>query len=436
MARIEPLNLYIQGLKVFRPDKYVKITLSGITVLIGDRESGKSTVLEALKFLGRSVLKRNLDECIDELRCCLKSECYELLSSDEEVVIPELFNKINQESDSIVIALEDVYRETIWGIEIKHDRASPKECPFIIREFKQNDDYTEKILRKLNINYNANINRSAVPIIHVVSALRMSHIGREKKHVNEEGKGLSLKSIVDNGIGIHGEHLRDILKYSYHADLLPRDRYLLEIWKQYVSLAKEFILLSGSERAVTKAMPCYMDRLCVTEESTFGEETTILFDLLSIGSRNLLTMLLELAIAKYIIENGEFISRISGYISINTSKLIVCFEEPEIALHPSTLTILMEMLVKLVAECQNKLYIVITTHSPRILLPLLKQVKKGISEGMLTEGVLKVYILRREDKGTEVYSIDIEKRGIPEISTSRALLYYSLHDLKLLEGVI
>lgn len=420
---VEPIDLYIQGLKIFRSDVVGRITLKGITILIGGRGSGKSTVLEALRFLGKTawlVSKHQelSNRCVDD-GCCLKYECYELLTQPEpsNTPIPEFFNKF-QAANSVVVALSDSIRNIVWGVEILRDETAGKKCPYKIHEFENDDKHTKEIFSKLETSLDrAKINAESVPLVHVASSLRTRYMKPRESTAERSG----LEDVLVNGIGTHGEYLYDLIEYADYIIPPIGFEHIPVIWRHYKDLAEKLIskVPDLPERAVTKIGRCYDGRLCVTEETTSGERYNILFDMLSFGSRNLLVILVELAVAKYVLENTD-------------KKVIIGFEEPEIALHSSTLTALTELMTELVIENQNRLYIVITTHSPKILLPLLTILKE---QGRNKTDVLGVYHLLRVGMiGSEIHEVNIGE--IPVRLTPLAKPYLSLHELRMLEKLI
>jgi len=86
---------------------------------------------------------------------------------------------------------------------------------------------------------------------------------------------------------------------------------------------------------------------------------------------------------------------------------VIMIEEPEISLHPQSQVILQELFAEGVAQ---KKQIIITTHSPLMLLAL----SKVIGSGNISRDDVAVYEIKKHEYGSSAHALKIDKRGYIE----------------------
>ncbi len=398
-------TLYIKNYRaLYTPEDPIQIDIGDITLIVGPRGTGKSSILEALWLLPL------LTESEDELLDFDENGAYMLNIENVQTEKPylanrkfftgeskiRLYNLVNQQSlltnnkeTNTIILLTKQKNNTVsyYGSHIWYK--IPEIPPEKVKITKANNE-TLKMLN-LEPEYYQETNNIGVQI----HALTVNRIQPRKLLQTTVSYSDILATITEVGIGSRAENMGKILSASNNPSH-PYYEVFRDIINQFI---KFYNYVNEKERR-----PSIRDLMISYDTFTvlYEDGTRIPYENLSMGTRNLLTILMELAVTHTLKEKD-----------IIKNDVIVEIEEPELALHASTLTALMEQIK------QETKYIkfVFTSHSPRIILHI----------STFNDIKTKSYILSRDEE-SYIYEIG-EEMAEKEVAALYPLLKEDLESL-------
>ncbi|MEB3825692.1 MAG: AAA family ATPase [Desulfurococcales archaeon] len=400
-------TLYLKNYKaLYTPGDPLKIDIGDITLIIGPRSSGKSSILEALWLL--PVLGSDLLQSEDTIMLNLAEKNRALFTGSKKI---RLFNLVNQQSliknnevDTLILLVEN-NKLQYYGVNIYYKFSilnSHAEINKINNEKLDKLELESEHYKQFNIDDTEN---SAVKI-HALSVHRifprswdiMTTADDIKTENNDTILYTSLvKKLVSAGIGLYAENIGMIIRSNEDAAQPFYDlfNHIVDKFIELFNKVNEKENLPKIEKIVPRGK---------TFSIIYDDNTRIPFENLSMGTKNLLSILMEIAVVHVLKE--DFKEHVKG-------DFIVEIEEPELALHASTLT----ALTNIMEEETKYMRFLLTSHSPRLLL--ITSAYKDIDS--------RSYMLLKEE---ESYLIEIgEELGENE----RAALYPMLsNDINIL----
>ena len=349
-------TLYIKNYRaLYTPEDPIQIDLGDITLIVGPRGTGKSSILEALWLLPL------LTESEDELLDFDENGAYMLNIENVQTEKPylanrkfftgeskiRLYNLVNQQSlltnnkvtnTIILLTKQEDNTFSYYGSHIWYK--IPEIPPEKVKVAKVN----KETLKMLNLEpeYYQETDDIGVQI----HALTVNRIQPRKLQQSAVSFSDILATITEVGIGSRAENMEKILSASND----PSHPYY-DVFRDIINNFIDFYNnVNEKERR-----PSIRDLIISYDTFTvlYEDGTRIPYENLSMGTRNLLTILMELAVAHTLKEKD-----------IIKNDVIVEIEEPELALHASTLTALMEQ----IKQETKYMKFIFTSHSPRIIL--------------------------------------------------------------------
>ena len=179
----------------------------------------------------------------------------------------------------------------------------------ILKDVKYDESEIEYILRE------GTLDKDVMPYTLILSALR-SKVSSMSTH-------LEFNDIKDGKLDIHGSYIADLLT-ALITRVLDTEK---DIWEEILKAFEEYygtfkvsyVTFSGLRYDSKRNTPVFM-------ESVFDRNAPIPYAMLSTGTRNIVSMVMTLAIAKVLLSRGY------------AERLIIGIEEPEITLSYTSVT--------------------------------------------------------------------------------------------------
>ncbi|BEP17280.1 hypothetical protein PYJP_06320 [Pyrofollis japonicus] len=336
---------------------YVMPSLGDLTIFLGYRGVGKSSMLEALRLLSLAARHYeeydNLNVTFSDKKGCRINESKlkgRFIINDKEQLMHHIINKFSKERKFEIILYSGLKYFGIYGsyngYTCNLDLVSTKHA----REIIGSEEEPE-------------IDSSIVPFVHLISIKRIFPATTEKERVETT---IEYEAVRRDGVGAEGENVTNILSWSnVFSD--PNTQFWHDIIEDFKKYLSEVARTGEGKEILDIKIDIKEQQLVVNEkaesEGSTKEEAYIPFNYLSMGTRNLISMLLEASIAEKLAENGE--------------EVVVAIEEPEIALHPSSLQGLIRILAEIPNRNKNRIRFILTTHSLRLISAIVGLMKES-----------------------------------------------------------
>ncbi len=429
------LNIMLKlAINNFRPihideEKILTFTLLDLNIFMGPRGVGKSSIIEALRLLSlyKRVIKpysesfkeeekhKKIYDAIKEVfPVRYRLNLYKLLSG-VNIPLGDLVNILAKKNYATILLATD---ESLSGILIHQHTDRILDIDFyepnggVITTGQYYDTKYIELMKKAiedikSMGFILNLDDNIVPLVYSLSTnrLKVSHTRKNsdreldpyKQYFGIENKDLQeLLYLLIEGIGIEGDALKILIKNARnYASPLHNILYkqftenldnILNRFNEYIDKYKL------SSRKILSITYDHVKNKVYVEEEIRDKKWFMPYEALSSGTRNLIAILTLIAWAKTLLDKNikknleETISHSCDvWIGIEktlkklitTRDIIVCIEEPEVALHTSTFSILLKLIQEEVGEINkgneyNKLRLIMTTHSIKPVAILLK----------------------------------------------------------------
>jgi AAA15 family ATPase/GTPase len=396
-------TLYIKDFKAIHVDEeeedeytrkgYMKLELRDITVLLGYRGVGKSSTLEALRLLYLASRKygetESLATTINGVICGLDEGDLGRFSTSGRGrtkwhPVPDLVNKYSKDNNFTIILVAE---EETFGIRGYYN-VDKGECDVKFLENPKNNEIKD-ISRKQK--------RDIVPIVHLLSLQRIA----PPQGAAELGAGggfggvrlAELAYVERDGIGVDGEYMIPILAWRT-VFLDPTQKFWHDIIETF-RMNLQRVVSAEKGKVVNdvgydlKRGELVAEEKIMYEEKKGGETIYIPFTYLSMGTRNLLSIILEISIAQKLKDKNN---------------IVVAIEEPELALHPSLLQGITNLMAEVARDSGGRIKFLLSTHSLRLVASLADILRERTVN-------VKIYHLSRYSK----YTLVSELTGKPTI---------------------
>lgn len=374
-------RFYINNFKPIRSDNLINLRLGGVTILMGPRGVGKSSVIEALHLLevayqlykssGNSNALHQLYDVNEyyinylvELQEYILSKDYRIEGTINYPVtlglkrqkLYDLVNKYSGRESKAQIAL--CHETGCFGIEITRGEQS-----------KINTIEPDKLVEIVN-ETQQELEPEDFPIIYTLSIERLQpFLANEIRNALgtfpgplgylsvQENLDMLLNYIRIKGIGPHGYLMESLLSLLTSRYGLEHVQILSEIYNQFLHAYNKILEYENVPYRLNSIQyDPRRNEVVLIYTINGSKEIPIFLSQLSRGTLNLMTMILQAMLANY------FSKRYN-------KKYILALEEPEAALHSSALLALIKLLINMVSE-NNYLGVILTSHSYRLLAML------------------------------------------------------------------
>lgn len=412
--------LYINNYRSLRTgneDEYIQIKLGKITVLMGQRGSGKSSIIEAIHLLNTAyIYTRNNKstramfveagdpmnpKMVDETEpISLQLNNYTVNTSKKlnllypkKTTLYDLINRMGNES-KLLLRRGDEFFGLILSIDMEKMMADIKEMPHL--HLINDDSYAlmDIVIKMASLDPSTisikRLSRNFVTYISTVNRLIPSRESMELKEVKKE----ALDRIIIEGIGPHGHKLEWALKIIDGRYGTPYEKLLSEIHDEFIKIYNRILEKEGAPYNLEDiTFNSIEDEIMVHYSNEYGEFSLPLSQL-SKGTLNLISVTLQIVLA-------DIFSK-----KFNTDYIIM-IEEPEATLHSSALQALVDYII---SNNNPRLRFLLTSHSFRLLAAIHASLLANNIEGI--NGPYIVYVLSKErDLTTKVNEYNLLDTG-------------------------
>ena len=402
---IDSLNL-----ENFKSHKSTKINFGKITILIGQNNAGKSSILQSLILLAQSA-KQNQRQLLTKNDVIDLGEYTDIVNLGDENKFVSITIKGKEKIElggSYDDIIESEYADYLFKVSTKkHD---VREIIFSVKSDHTEIDYRstpqktsgrlyrpyENVGTELNFTSTTNF----IPLLTVNTS--SNEINRK---FNDEFQGKFLKNIFNSFYYIPFN--RTIGKFG--VDITQKRSVDNIVTSDPKTTSSALLSTLGKDRKLRQKV----SDLYVTMYQESMSSHILDPDFYEQEKR-------EVQRISLMFSKGEFASSIANeggginqlvllltILSGSPRRSIICLEEPEIHLHPAMQSTLMKQILKIMIKEDKQ--VILTTHSEHILYPFLA----AVSKGELRPEDLAIYYFQIENKKSEslVEKLDVNDKG-------------------------
>ncbi len=443
-------TLYINNYRSLRTgdeDEYIQIRLGKITVLMGQRGSGKSSIMEAIHLLNTAYTYKKQIECnenneseysgenylsrilavtsdpgnpplkseTDELIYCVGKKPVKFKSSKILNLAPKptyLYDLINKFEKKAILLFRSGY--SFFGISLEKTMEPGK---ININELEDK----EEVMRISNVGIdkeqNVKIGEFTNPFVTYVSTVNRLNPFKLESDLFQQQLSSALGSLVVDGIGPFGNRLEQTIELISNRFGLPYEKLLDEIYTSFMNAYNRVLELEDAPYRLEDIKFNSLRKEVIFNYLTLNEEKIYIpLSQLSKGTLNLLSIILQTVLADIFSKKYD-------------TDYIIMIEEPEVTLHSSSL----QALTNYIIDNNNPhLKFLLTSHSFRLIAALHTSIKTNNLQDII--GPYRIYILsKRRNLTTKVTEYDLLDTGELIASSMESL---SIEELKTIHKVM